>query len=113
MPASVGSFSYDPVTGIYTLTANGSDIFGTADEFDFAYRRLSGVGTIEAQVLSIAETDTWSKGGVMIREDLGPNSAFAAAYITGSQGCRFQARFVKGEEPQSENPGSGDNGSEL
>jgi hypothetical protein len=95
-PPSVGSFSYEPLTGIYTMTANGSGIFGISDEFHYAFKRLSGVGTIEARVLSITEADTWSKGGVMIRETLHPHSAFAAVYITCSQGCRFQTRPANG-----------------
>ena len=99
---SVGSFSYDPITGIYTITANGEDIFGTSDEFHYAYKQLSGVGSIEARMLSITQTDTWSKGGVMIRETLDANSPFAAVYVTGTQGCRFQARFTKGGDAVSD-----------
>ncbi len=94
---SVGSFSYDPATGIYTMTANGSDIFGTADEFHYAYKQLSGLGTIEAQILSVTDTDPWAKAGVMIRETLDANSTFAAVYIAPGNGCRFQGRFVTGE----------------
>jgi hypothetical protein len=86
------------------MTANGADIWYASDEFHYAYKQLSGLGTIEAQVLSITETNTWSKGGLMIRETLEPNSPFAAVYVTGSQGCRFQARFVKGENADSDTP---------
>jgi hypothetical protein len=38
----------------------------------------------------------------MIRETLDANSPFAAVYVTGSQGCRFQARFIKGEDAVSD-----------
>ena len=90
-PASVGSFTEGPV-GTYTITATGADIAGTADEFHFAYMTLNGVGTIEAQVLSVGDTDQWAKAGVMIRETLDAGSKFAAVYITPGMGCRFQMR---------------------
>jgi hypothetical protein len=90
-PASVGSFMEAPA-GTYTMTATGTDIWGVADEFHYAFKTLTGVGTIEAQVLSIDNTDPWAKAGVMIRETLQAGSKFAAVYITPGSGCRFQGR---------------------
>jgi hypothetical protein len=91
LPGSVGSFVEDP-TGTYTITATGVDIAGTADQFHFAYKTLSGTGSIVARVVSVQNTDQWAKAGVMIRETLEPGSKFAAVYITPGQGCRFQSR---------------------
>ncbi|MFC1603559.1 LamG domain-containing protein [Planctomycetota bacterium] len=90
-PASVGSFVEGP-TGTYTMTASGADIWNDADEFHFSYKMLTGVGSIQAQVLSVDNTDNWAKVGVMIRETLEQDSKFAAVYITPGNGCRFQAR---------------------
>ncbi|MHC4204743.1 MAG: DUF1349 domain-containing protein, partial [Planctomycetota bacterium] len=91
-PASVGNFTEAPV-GTYTITASGADIWNDADEFHFAYKTLTGVGTIVAQVLSVDNTDPWAKAGVMFRDTLEPGSKFAAVYITPGSGCRFQARL--------------------
>ena len=91
MPASVGSFVEGPA-GTYTITATGVDIAGTADEFHYAFKTLTGTGTIVAQVLSVQNTDQWAKAGVMIRETLEPGSRFAAVYMTPGMGCRFQTR---------------------
>jgi len=90
-PASVGSFVEGPA-GTYTMTGSGTDIWTEADEFYFAYKMLTGVGTIQAQVLSVDDTDPWAKAGVMIRDTLEPGSKFAAVYITPGNGCRYQAR---------------------
>jgi hypothetical protein len=90
-PASVGSFIEGPI-GTYTMTASGADIWNQADEFHFAYKMLTGTGSIEAQVLSVDNTDPWAKAGVMIRETLDAGSKFAAVFITPGNGCRFQAR---------------------
>ena len=90
-PGSVGSFVETPV-GTYTMTGSGADIWGDADEFHYTFKSLTGVGSIEAQVLSVDNTDPWAKAGVMIRETLEPGSKFAAVYITPGNGCRFQGR---------------------
>jgi hypothetical protein len=78
------------------MTASGADIAGTTDEFRFAFRQLSGNGTIEAQVLSVQNTHEWAKAGVMIRESPDPTSRFAGVYITPGMGCRFQLRDATG-----------------
>ncbi len=88
--------------GTYTMSGAGTDIWGTADEFRYAWKRLSGAGTISAQVLSVEDTDGWAKAGVMIRESLDPGSKFAALYIAPDNGCRFQARLVTGVDAVSD-----------
>jgi hypothetical protein len=98
-PASVGSFVEGP-TGTYTMTATGADIWNTADQFHYAFKTLSGTGSIVARVESVELADSWSKAGVMIRETLEPGSKFAAVYITptnadgsATNGCTFQGRL--------------------
>jgi hypothetical protein len=91
-PTSTGSFIEAPA-GTYTMTATGADIWNAADEFHFAFKLLTGVGSIEAKVLSVDNTDPWTKAGVMIRDTLDVDSKFAAVYITPGNGCRFQARI--------------------
>ncbi|MFC1793509.1 hypothetical protein ACFL3Q_07985, partial [Planctomycetota bacterium] len=81
------------------MTASGADIWNAADEFHFAFKTLTGPGSIIARVESVEQTDDWAKAGVMIRETLDAGSKFAAVYITptnadgsATNGCRFQAR---------------------
>jgi hypothetical protein len=97
-PGSVGSLVEGPA-GTYTMTASGTDIWNTADEFHYAFKQLNGVGSITAKVESVEYTNPWAKAGVMIRETLDPGSKFAAVYITPTnadgtptQGCRLQGR---------------------
>jgi hypothetical protein len=94
-PASVGSFVEAPA-GTYTITASGADITGTADEFHFAYKTLSGQGSIVAKVESVQNTNEWAKAGVMIRETLDPGSAHAMAFVTPGQGIIFEYRPAAG-----------------
>ena len=93
--ASVGSFVEGPV-GTYTVTASGTDIWGSADQFHFAYKILSGPGSIVAKVVSVDNTSVWAKAGVMIRETLDPDSVHAFACITPSSGVAAQGRYDTG-----------------
>ncbi len=97
------SFLEEP-PGTYTLSASGADIAGTADEFRYAYKQLSGAGSIQAQVLSVRKTHEWAKAGVMIRRTLDPSSPFAAVYVTPGYGCRFQGRLTLSGDVTSDSP---------
>ncbi len=96
-PASVGSFTEAPA-GTYTMTASGEDIWGTSDELHFAYKQLSGPGSIIARIESIDRTHDRAKAGVMIRDTLDPNSAHAMMVVTpGANGISFELRAAASE----------------
>ncbi len=99
-PVSTGSFVEGPV-GTYTMTASGADIWAVngveADEFHFAYKMLSGAGSMIAKVESVENTNVWAKAGVMIRETLDPDSAHAFACVTPGSGVSFQRRPGTGQ----------------
>jgi regulation of enolase protein 1 (concanavalin A-like superfamily) len=81
--------------GKMTLTGAGTDIWGNSDEFTYAYKILSGDGTMTARVTSNGTgTNTWAKGGVMIRDSLNGGSTHASIVITatGGNGASFQCR---------------------
>ncbi|MDI6450222.1 LamG-like jellyroll fold domain-containing protein [Anaerobaca lacustris] len=82
--------------GQIIMNAIGSDIWGAADQFRFAYKSLSGNGSIVVRVDSLIRSDEWAKAGVMIRETLeaGSKHAFVAVTPTPSHGVSFQRRPV-------------------
>jgi len=94
-PPSVGSFTEGPA-GTFTMTAAGADIWGTSDQFHFAYKTLTGPGTIIARVESLTNTHAAAKAGVMIRESLEPDSKYAFAVITAENGVASQGRTDTG-----------------
>jgi hypothetical protein len=64
--------------GKMTLTGGGSDIWNNSDQFTFAFKSLGGDGTIVAKVTNMGTgTNTWAKGGVMIRDSLNGGSVHA------------------------------------
>ena len=94
-PASVGSFVEGPA-GTYTMTGSGVDIWNNSDEFHYAYKMLTGPGSIIAKVESVSNTDIWAKAGVMIRETLESDSTHAMMVVTPASGISFQRRFETG-----------------
>ncbi len=83
--------------GTITLSAAGTDIWNTADEFRYAFKRLTGDGSIIARVDSITNTNVWAKGGVMIRETLDPGSRQAMVVATPGSGVAFQRRLTNND----------------
>ncbi|MGB2864922.1 MAG: LamG domain-containing protein [Sedimentisphaerales bacterium] len=108
-PGSVGSFVEGPA-GTYTMTASGADIWAVngveADEFHFAYKMLTGVGSMVAKVESIDNTNVWAKAGVMIRETLNPDSAHTMMVVTPGSGVSFQRRPGTGQTSTNTDTGS-------
>jgi len=100
--AAPGSVTVDDVNGTTTVVGRGADIWGTADEFQYAYTTLAMNGSMTVKVDSLASTDNWSKAGIMVRETLDADSAFAAVYATGVNGVRFQARAMTGQDATSD-----------
>ncbi|NLH43377.1 MAG: hypothetical protein GX448_16175 [Planctomycetes bacterium] len=85
--------------GKMTLTGTGADIWNNSDEFTYAYKTLSGDGSMVARVTSIGPgSNTWAKGGVMIRDSINGGSTHAMMIMTANtdgaagNGASFQYR---------------------
>ncbi|MEQ1801423.1 MAG: PQQ-dependent sugar dehydrogenase [Gammaproteobacteria bacterium] len=93
--ATAGSFTRAGT--LFTVRGSGADIWGAADEFQFAHRLLTGDGDVIARVTGLTSTDPWAKAGLMIRESLAPGSRFALMMMTpGSNGASFHYRTTTG-----------------
>jgi O-glycosyl hydrolase len=99
-----GSASYNSSTGVYTLSGAGSDIWSTADGFQFAYTSLTGDGSFVTQVASMANFVNYGKAGIMMRNSLDPSSAYAIAFLTPQGTVNFEERPSSGAS--SANKGS-------
>jgi len=83
----VTSMAVTETGGKMTLTGDGADIWNNSDQFVYAYKSLNGDATIIAKVTSNGTgTDTWAKGGVMIRDSLDGGSVHAMMVVTGGGG---------------------------
>jgi beta-glucanase (GH16 family)/regulation of enolase protein 1 (concanavalin A-like superfamily) len=100
-PGLAGSSVLDPAAGAWTVSGGGADIWGTADQFQFASQGLTGDGSLTAQVLSVQNTDPWAKAGVMFRDSTNASAPFADVVVTPGQGVSFQWRGATGGSPTS------------
>jgi len=85
--------------GAIIMNGIGTDIWNNGDQFRYAYKSLSGDGSMTVRVDSIVRSNEWAKAGVMIRETLEPGSkhAFVAVTPEPSHGVSFQRRPVAGQ----------------
>jgi hypothetical protein len=102
---AAGSFSFDGTT--YTITADGNDIWGTADAFRYAFRQISGDFQMTVRVTSLASvagSTGWSKAGVMVRQslDAGSPNAMVGTSDTSGGGATFQWRPTQGASSSSQ-----------
>ena len=92
-PALAGSTT--AAGGVFT-TGAGADIWGTSDQFQFAYQAMEGDVEVIARVASFQHAYRWSKAGVMIRESLTGGSRHAMMNASGTQGWWFTRRIASG-----------------
>lgn len=81
--------------GTYEITAAGADIESTQDNFHFVFNEMNGSFSISATLypLDISGNDTWTKVGLMIRDNLTPGSPNAFLMIRSDLQIRTQMRI--------------------
>jgi hypothetical protein len=94
--AAGGESCYSSTAAEFTVRGSGADIWGKADEFQFAHTQLTGDGTITVHVASLTNIDAWTKSGVMMRDTLSAGSKHAAMYVSPAMGLAFQRRLATG-----------------
>jgi hypothetical protein len=93
--AAPGNAAFDS-SGTFTIRGSGADIWGTADEFHWAFTSVTGDFEISAHVAALENVDAWTKGGLMIRESTVPGSRHASLFTTPTHAkpLAFQRRAV-------------------
>lgn len=88
----------------YRITAGGADIWGTSDEFLFAFSRHTGDFEFMARLEALSSADLYTKAGIMARESLDADSPHVYFMVfpdnsprnKNNGGYEFQYREVKG-----------------
>jgi len=90
--------STESKNGTYTITGAGSDIWGNADGFRFAYTKVSGDFEALAREVSIELKNEWAKGGIHARQNVDPGAPNAQVIVTGGGGggCEITWRTTQG-----------------
>jgi hypothetical protein len=93
--------------GTFTVAGAGADVWGSADEFHYAYTPLTGDGSIVAQLAGIQNVNAWTKAGVMMRESLAANARHAFMLSSPGKGHAFQRRASTGGASSHTSGGTG------
>jgi hypothetical protein len=97
-PGLVGSAGES--NGVFTASGAGN-ISGTADNFRFLYQTLSGAGEIRAQINGVSQSNSVSRAGVMMRENLSKGARSVFMGISGDGTFRWQRRNSTGANTSS------------
>jgi concanavalin A-like lectin/glucanase superfamily protein/carbohydrate binding protein with CBM4/9 domain/F5/8 type C domain-containing protein len=88
---------FESTDGSIFMNAIGEDIWNAADQFRYAYKNLTGDGSIIARIDHLDGTpSTWAKGGVMIRQSTEAGAINTCMLMTGGDGggATYQQRMV-------------------
>lgn len=92
-----GSVQYDEAHHSYAIAGSGENIWFTADAFQFAWKKVSGDLTLDADVSFVgAGKNPHRKAILMFRQSLDPDSAYADVALHGDGLTSLQYREGKG-----------------
>jgi hypothetical protein len=96
-PLGNASFDTQATDVIVTVEGAGSDIWNTADAFQFVHRPALADGTaFTYRVVSIDDTNAFAKGGVMFRDGVAANAPSVILDAKPDGGVEFMARLCGG-----------------
>jgi hypothetical protein len=82
----------------YYITAGGYDIWGYSDQFTFLQdlSHIEADMTIKVHVTSLKGRDSWTKGGIMVRDSADPGAIHVSCLVTFSMGTTMHWRSTTG-----------------
>ena len=93
----------DQKGNVFTIKAGGDDIWGSADQFTYIYKEVSGDFDVAATIISLENTNDWAKAGIMARQDLSPGAMNVMCAPRGANDLvTFQRREVADSDSASE-----------
>ena len=104
--AASGQVVSDDGTNV-AIQAEGADIWGTADAFEYRWVPLQGNGTITVRVGSVGNVNAWSKAGLMFRESAATNAKQVDVVVSAARGIAMQYRKATGATSAQANIVSG------
>jgi hypothetical protein len=102
--ALLSGITYTLGPGEYEAESGGQDIWGSGDNFHFAYKQVTGNFDVMVQVAAEDTSLPGNRNGIMLRETLDPASRFA--YVTWNPGniAGFHVRQTEATDPFWANP---------
>jgi TolB protein len=98
-PPRAGALEHASASGTYRVTGGGANIWGSKDAFHFAYKRVTGDVSLEAELEFIgAGVEPHRKAVLMVRQDLTAGSAYVDVSVHGDGLTSMQFRAEAGAE---------------
>ncbi len=92
-----GSSEYDSAVHTYTLAGSGENMWSNSDNFQFAWKKVSGDLALSAAIAILGQGgNEHRKAVLMIRQDLEVDSAYADVALHGDGLTSLQYRDAKG-----------------
>jgi hypothetical protein len=96
-PPLKGSAQFDAASGQYRITGTGTDIWGTADQFHYVWREISGDLAVTATARFLTDGNPHRKAVIMVRKSLDTDSPFVQLAIHGDGLPSVQFRNTKAD----------------
>ena len=97
-PAIKGAAAFDAASGGYRITGSGANIWAKQDQFQYVWREITGNFSVTATVRFLGQGSEHRKAGIMVRQSLDADAAYADVVIHGNGMPGFQWRSQKGED---------------
>ena len=104
-PRHPGSASYDAATRTYRITAGGQNMWANHDDFHYVWKKMSGDVRASVDLTFVSPAPPpgapgviHRKGGIILRQDLDPDSAYVDVLRMGNEQLSLQYREKKGDE---------------
>ncbi len=96
-PPLKGDAQFDSSTGQYKITGSGTDIWGTADQFHYVWREMSGNFAVSATTQFVTGGVGHRKAVIMLRKSLDTDSPYLDLAVHGDGTPTVQFRTTKGD----------------
>jgi hypothetical protein len=104
-PRHPGAASYDAATKTYRITGGGQNMWANHDDFHYVWKKMSGDVRATADISFASPAPPpgapgviHRKGGIVLRQDLDPDSAYVDVLRMGNEQLSLQYRENKGDE---------------
>ncbi|HTB12185.1 MAG TPA: hypothetical protein VK752_11465 [Bryobacteraceae bacterium] len=95
-PAIKGSAEFS--NGQYKITGSGANIWAKQDQFQYVWREATGNFTVTATLQYLGKGNDHRKAGIMVRQSLDADAAYADVVIHGNGMPGLQWRSKTGED---------------
>lgn len=83
-PVKAGTTQFDAATGQYRITGAGANMWAKEDQFQFAWREMTGNFTVTATMRFLGQGAEHRKAGIMLRQSLDTDATYVDVVMHGN-----------------------------